>query len=49
MIMSGKHDHSPEAIEDRRHDRNGWLFAVLVIAVCCTAILGGLSTVHPWP
>ena len=48
MVMSGKHDQSPAAIEDRRLDRNGWLFAIFTVTVSCTAILIAFSSIHPW-
>ena len=48
MVMSGKHDHSPEVNEDSRLDRNGWLFAIFTVGVSCTVIIVALSSVHPW-
>ena len=48
MVMSGKHDQSPEAIADRRLDRNGWLFAAFTVAVSCTVIIAAFSSTYSW-
>ena len=48
MVMGRKIERLPEAVQQARDDRNGWLFAFTTVMVSGVIILSALATSHSW-